>query len=251
MSRPADCPAPPRVELESFAGPLELLLDEVRRQNVAIEKIAMAPIVSRFLEYVETAARHSLNLDIDWLHMAATLIHWKSRSLLGSGREGPDADPIRDSLVQQLVVYRKEAAQDLARRQAGEEAWLSPFRGERRQEAQQAGDVEGIPLTVWDLIQQARELARWAGEQQRARLRWQEFAIEQDSVTVDEMIDYLKVRLAGDAELDGLGLLEQQSPARRAALFLGMLQMASDQLLQLDQAEAFGPIQVRRRPQGT
>lgn len=246
MSGRADSPSPPRVERESFAGPLDLLLDEVRRQNVAIEKIAMAPIVSRFLEYVETAAGHSLNLDIEWLHMAATLIHWKSQSLLGSGTENPEADPIRDSLVRQLLAHRKDAAEELARRRVEEEGRFSPFRGERGQEEQEAEDGEGIPLTVWDLIQQAREMARWVEEQQQARLRWQEVAVERDSVTVDEMIGYLKVRLAGDAELEGLGLLEQQSAPRRAALFLGMLQMASERQLQMDQAEAFGPIHVRR-----
>src|SRR5947199_1152740 len=90
---------------DEFAGPLDLLLDEVRGQNVAVENIAMAPIVARFLEYVGAAAGRNLNLDIEWLHMAATLIHWKSRSLLPreSGEE-LHKDPIRDDLVQQLLA---------------------------------------------------------------------------------------------------------------------------------------------------
>src|SRR5437660_11492816 len=92
---------PPPVQLPQFEGPLDLLLDEVRRQNVAIENIAMAPIVARFLEYVATAAERNLNLDIEWLYMAATLIHWKSRSLLPRDVEGdPQKDLIRDDLVQ-------------------------------------------------------------------------------------------------------------------------------------------------------
>jgi segregation and condensation protein A len=251
MSEPADSPSPPQVEAESFAGPLDMLLEEVRRQNVAIEKIAMAPIVARFLEYVETAAGHNLNLDIAWLHMAATLIHWKAQSLLGLGAENSETDPIRDSLVSQLQVHRRQIAEELARRRTAEDARFSPFRGERSQEEQQTDDNEGTLLTVWDLIQQARELAGWVEEQHQARLHWQEFAVEPDSVTVDEMIGYLEGRLAGAAELDGLGLLlEQHSPSRRACLFLGMLQMVSDQQLLLDQSEIFGPIQVKLRTRG-
>src|SRR5215470_13666470 len=101
MIRRGEADSPPPVDLEVFEGPLDLLLDEVRRQNVAVEKIAMSAIVSRFLEYVETAADRSLNLDIEWLHMAATLIHWKSLSLLASGPlDETGSDPIRDSLIE-------------------------------------------------------------------------------------------------------------------------------------------------------
>src|SRR3954447_26337403 len=93
----------PPVQTQEFDGPLDLLLEEVRRQNVEIESIAMAPIVSRFLDYMATAAERSLNLDIDWLHMAATLIHWKSQSLLPSepGAKA-DRDPIREGTIRQL-----------------------------------------------------------------------------------------------------------------------------------------------------
>src|SRR5262249_15344484 len=110
---------PPPVQLQEFEGPLDLLLDEVRRQNIAIESIAMAPLVARFLEYVGAAAARNLNLDIEWLHMAAILIHWKSRALLPRDvTEHLQNDPVRDDLIQQLLAYRKQAADELARRRA-------------------------------------------------------------------------------------------------------------------------------------
>ena len=68
MSPPGSATSLPSVQFRDFEGPLDLLLDEVRRQNVEIDKIAMAPMVSRFLEYMGTAAERNLNLDIDWLH---------------------------------------------------------------------------------------------------------------------------------------------------------------------------------------
>jgi segregation and condensation protein A len=253
VSLPAEPTSPPRVQLEYFEGPLDLLLDEVCRQNVAIEKIAMAPIVSRFLDYMETAADRNLNLDIEWLHMAATLIHWKSRSLLGSqAGEDSESDPIRDSLVEQLRAYRKELAGDLARRRSEERARFSrPHELAVRvgEEVEEPGEPD---LNVWDLIQQSRELAGWVEDQWRARSRSErEFAVEAEGVTVDEMIGYLTRRLAFEGELEGTRLLrEQTSGQRQACLFLGMLQMACDRQLDLDQAEAFGPIRVALFPVG-
>ncbi|MGH9640152.1 MAG: hypothetical protein ACRD3Y_08830, partial [Bryobacteraceae bacterium] len=69
MAVHAKVASPPR--LEPFDGPLDLLLDEVRRQNVAIERIAMAPLVGRFFGYFRTAAAGNLNLGIEWLHTAS------------------------------------------------------------------------------------------------------------------------------------------------------------------------------------
>src|SRR3954463_1609127 len=153
---------PPVIRLPEFAGPLELLLDEVRRQNVAIESIAMAPIVARFLEYVGAAAERNLNLDIEWLHMAATLIHWKSLSLLPQDPSvEPHRDAIRDDLVQQLVAHRKQAADELARRRTVEGTRLS--RAADKSELLTSGPAMDKPdepgfVSVWDLIQQARDL---------------------------------------------------------------------------------------------
>ena len=80
--------SPPR---ESFDGPLDLLLDEVRRQNVAVEEVALAPLVARYLAYLGSATASQLPLQIDWIHIAATLIHWKSRSLLSPKAATPAA----------------------------------------------------------------------------------------------------------------------------------------------------------------
>lgn len=116
----------PSAPTETFEGPLDLLLDEVRRQNIAIEQVALAPLVARYLAYMRAAASHNVNLDIEWVHMAATLIQWKSRSLLPSDPIGtPAADPIRDELVQLLSSYRKQAAEELARRQSVEHTHFS------------------------------------------------------------------------------------------------------------------------------
>ncbi len=245
MVPPTSASLPPPVQLPEFEGPLDLLLDEVRRQNVAIENIAMAPIVGRFLEYVSSAAERNLNLDIEWLHMAATLIHWKSRSLLPRDvTEDPQTDPVRDDLIRHLLAYRKEAADELARRRAVEETRLKRTIGQvgSAEESDEPGFV-----SVWDLIQQARDLARWAEQHRESRRRWREsFGVEEDETTISEMMDYLRDQLAaGNGKLDGVVLLQSQASAsRRSCLFLGMLEMVRDQRIEVQQNEIFGPIWI-------
>ena len=251
MNRPASVASLPPVELAAYAGPLDLLLHEVRRQNVAIEKIAMAPIVARFLAYTAAAAERNLNLDIEWLHMAATLIHWKSRSLLPRDvTEDPQRDSIRDDLIQQLLAHRKQAADELARRRALEETRFTrsaaPNGLGSAEPAAGESDKAGL-ISVWDLIQQARTLARWVDQHRQDRRRWREsFGVEQDDTTVSEMMDYLRDQLAAeDGRLDGVGLLESQATAsRRSCLFLGMLEMARDQQVEIQQDEMFGRIWI-------
>ena len=254
MALPDSAPSlPPSVEIPEFEGPLDLLLDEVRRQNVAIENIAMAPIVARFLEYVGSAAERSLNLDIEWLHMAATLIQWKSRSLLSRAvSEDAQKDDIRDELIRQLLAHRKRAADELDRRRALEESRFT-----RRSDSDETGSPEpaaeesdgGAFVSVWDLIQQARDLARWVEQHRDQRRSWREsFGVEQDETTVREMIVYLRQQLAqAQGTLDGLALLDRQATAsRRSSLFLGMLEMARDQEIDIRQQEIFGEIWILR-----
>ena len=240
--------SPPPVYAGHFEGPLDLLLDEVRRQNVAIEKISMAPIAARFLDYMRTAAERNLNLDIEWVHMAATLIQWKSRSLLPVDRTvPPNADPIREELVGQLLAHRKQAAEELARRRAVEQAQFSRMDGGFREEASPDEPEDSPFVSVWDLMRQARDLSRWVQEHRKSHRQWKEtLGVEKDDVTVSDMIDYLWTRLGpADVTLDGASLVhEQPTASRKASLFLGMLELVRRQEIKLEQWVHFGSIAI-------
>ncbi len=243
---------PHSIDWMEFEGPLDLLLDEVRRQNVAIERIQMAPLVARFLGYIQTARQRDLNLAIEWLHTASVLIQWKSRSLLPHEPTAePVQDTIRDELIAQLRRHRKEAAEALARRFSRAAAQLP--RGSREDFTGETGseELEEPPfLSVWDLLQQARELSRWATEYRLDQRRWQEtFAVEQETVTVAAMSQLLRASLAATESgvLDAAILLEEQpTPARRACLFLGMLEMTRAQEVEVSQERAWGEIWVKQ-----
>jgi segregation and condensation protein A len=231
--------------MQEFEKPIDLLLDEVCRQKVAVENIAMAPMVARYLEYVRSASDRNLNLDIEWLHMAATLIQWKSRALLKQSAGKDAADPVRDELIQQLTAHRKEAAERLADRRETEAQRFTKALDELRQ----TEPVADAPpdLSAWDLIQQARDLARWVDQTRDDRRYWEGLSVERDDVTVEDMMAYLRAQFPRAGTLSAVSLIEQQpTPARRSCLFLGMLEMVRSQELKIDQKEPFGSVFLAR-----
>lgn len=244
---------PPAVDWMEFEGPLDFLLEEVRRHNVDVERIQMAPLVARFLGYVRTARQRDLNLAIEWLHTASVLIQWKSRSLLPHEPTAePVQDAIRDELIAALRRHRKEAAEELARRWNRAAEQLP--RGSREQFTEERGpeEPEDLPfLSVWDLLQQARELSCWAAKYRLNQRQWQEtLAVEQDPATVAEMSQLLRDAL-GHAEsgvLDAALLLREQPTAGcRACLFLGMLEMTRAGELAVSQERSWGEIWTKGR----
>ncbi|HXG52269.1 MAG TPA: segregation/condensation protein A [candidate division Zixibacteria bacterium] len=111
-----------RVQLEIFEGPLDLLLHLIKKNEVSITDIPIATITEQYLAALELM--QSLNLDVagEFLVMAATLVHIKSRMLLPAGEEEPDeeeGDDPREELVRRLLEYQrfKEAADQLERRE--------------------------------------------------------------------------------------------------------------------------------------
>ena len=234
-------PALPSVEQEAFSGPIDLLVDEVRRQNVELEEIRMAPLVARFLAYVHGAAERNLNLDIEWLHMAATLILWKSRSLLPQDprQAEPGRDPVREELIELIRRNRKEAAQQLGEQKRRADAQLS--RSPDPLFAPDGEEAEPPFLSVWDLLQQARALARWVSEYRATRAHWRTtFDVRPESVTVAQMSALFRDHLerADSLPFDALPLLVgQPTRAHIACLFLGLLEMARANEITLDQPQ--------------
>ena len=146
--------------------------------------------------------------------------------------------------MQQLLDHRKQAAEELGRRRAVAQTRVSrPAVGAFGEEADES--QEPRVHSVWEMIQEARELAVWVQQHRDKRTQSQDLWVEPDEVTVGAMMEYLRteLRAARSDRTDGAKLLmEQPTPSRRACLFLGILEMARDQELQLEQNEAFGPL---------
>lgn len=245
--------SPPSVTVGEFEGPLDLLLNEVTRQRVAIKDISLAPLAARLLGYMRTAAKSNFQLNMEWLHMAATLIHWKSRALLPVEPSAkPAHDSVRDELIGQLLAHQKLLAGELGHRHREESNRFSrPGNIAGSGEAQAETNLQPPIESVWDLMQQAKEIACWVSSHRDAQRLWQDtWAVEAEAASVGEMSEWLRMEMASSAgrPLNAEELLNlHPASAQRNCLFLAMLELAGRHEIELEQRESFGPISLKTK----
>ena len=234
------------VRIQQFEGPLDLLLHLIKKNEVNVHDIPIALITQQYLDAI--GLMQELNLDIagDYLVMAATLIHIKSKTLLprpetAASVEGEDDDP-RDALVRRLLEHQKfEAAAELLheREQVRSAQWQLP--DERI--AGLAGDGYEPELEV-DLFSL---LSAFQAVVQRARHR-PKVLLPAEQLSVEARIEQLLARLS---ETDACGFEELFADAHdRAGLivtFLALLEMIRLKLIRVFQSGSFGPIRVYKR----
>jgi segregation and condensation protein A len=235
------------VHLDNFEGPLDLLIHLIRKNEVNIYDIPIALITKQYLETIQLM--QELNLDVagEFLVMAATLIHIKSKMLLprpdtAAGVDGDVEDP-RDALVRRLLEHQKfKAAAELLheREQLRAAQWLRPD----ERVAQIAGDEYEPELEV-DLYSL---LTAFQAVIQRAKQR-PKVLLPPEQVPVEVRIEQLLARLS---EHEAYGFDELFSDVNdRAGLivtFLALLEMIRLKLVRVFQSGSFGPIRVYKRP---
>ena len=125
--------SPLNFHLEQYDGPLDLLLDLIRKQQIEIKDIPIATITSQYLEYMEKAREMDIDLGAEFVYMAATLIHIKSRMLLPRDpaleQDGETSEDPRQELVDRLLEHErfKNAAEMLQQKRMIEEnVWSNP-----------------------------------------------------------------------------------------------------------------------------
>jgi segregation and condensation protein A len=231
-----------------YDGPLDLLLDLIRRQQIDIKDIPIATITAQYLEYMEKALEMDIDLGSEFVYMAATLIHIKSRMLLPRDpvleAEGEAGEDPRQELVDRLLEHErfKNAAQMLQQKRLIEEnVWSNPHLKAFVSET----DEPGLAVTLFDLVKAFGEVI------ERAKTR-PIYEVETADVTVADMLQWLRDRLeesGPDRPVFILRILEQQ-PSRRAmiALFLAVLEAVRMQAAILVQKDLFGEIALRRHP---
>ncbi len=237
---------PLNFHLEQYEGPLDLLLDLIRKQEIDIYDIPIARITAQYFEYIERAAEMDVELSSEFVYMAATLIHIKSRMLLPRDPElekiAPEDDP-RKELVERLLEHErfKTAAEMLQQKRVVEEAvWSNP----QIQQFISEDDSPGLAVTLFDLVKTFQQVL------ERAKNR-PVFEIGKEDVSVPDMIQYLGSLLQQKRKgpLSATELFERQR-SRRAmiCLFLAILELVKRQAVALTQADAFGDIGLEAGP---
>jgi segregation and condensation protein A len=239
-------PSPLDIRLEQYEGPLDLLLDLIRKQQIDIKDIPIATITSQYLEYMEKARETDIDLGAEFVYMAATLIHIKSKMLLPRDPalepDKDNQDDPRQELVERLLEHErfKNAAEMLQQKRMIEEnVWSNPQIGAFASE----DDDPGLVTTLFDLVKAFGELL------ERAKTR-PTYEVESADVTVADMIHYLRERFLEAGEDQPVFILRifEQQRSRRAmiALFLAVLEMVRMQAVVLTQKDLFGEIALQR-----
>jgi segregation and condensation protein A len=226
-----------------YDGPLDLLLDLIRKQDIDIYDIPIAKITAQYLAYVEHIKQLEVDVAADFIYMASVLIHIKSKLLLPRDPTLPadqQEDP-RTELVSRLLEHEKfkTAAQMLLQKQQIEEAVLT--NPALREFKHDEGAKPELAADVIDLVRVFREIL------ERAKTR-PVLNVDQESVTVAQMLDYLRRRLALEDRPVRLKQVLRTLQTRNALVcaFLAVLELVRLQAVQLRQDKVFGDVLMRK-----
>jgi len=245
---PLDLYIPPdalAVMLDAFEGPLDLLLYMIRRANIDILDIPMAPLTRQYLDYVEAMRATNLELAADYLVMAAMLIEIKSRMLLPRPKlgEGDEADDPRAELVRRLMEYEqmKLAGQNLnALPQAEREFfWVETL-------VEKSLLVRLPEVSVDDLKNAWMAVVRQANLKQHHKIGREELSVREHMGIILRALQakggFIQFETLFDPAMGVPGLVVH---------FIAMLELGREKLIEITQTEAFQPIYVRVHQGGT
>jgi len=226
-----------------YDGPLDLLLDLIRKQDIDIYDIPIAKITAQFLAYVEHLRASDMDVAGEFIYTAALLIHIKSKMLLPRAPIGPEelAEDPRRELVERLLEHErfKNAAQMLHERQMLEAAsWTNPgvreFREDANAEPEIAADTTDLVRVFRDILDRARNRPI--------------IDVQEDTVTVGQMIQFLTRRLTMEEKPVALRRLLSHTRSEKAliAMFLALLELVRLQAILLRQDRHFSEIFIKK-----
>jgi segregation and condensation protein A len=233
--------SPYRINLPSYQGPLDLLLDLIRKQEMDIHNIPIAKITEQYLDYLHQLEKLDIDVSADFIYMAATLIHIKSKMLLPVDPllAAEEQDP-RDELVHRLLEHEKfkNAAQLLYQKQQVESnVWSHPDK------SLYGGDeVQGeLVVSLVDLVKTFQQVLE-------RRKEVPQFGLRHDTVSIAQMMDRLRQRLV--VTDDPVSLIEffETCETRNAMIvaLLAVLEMVRMQAVLLVQSDLFEDIRLRK-----
>lgn len=233
-----------KVKLEIFEGPLDLLLFLIKKNELDICNIAIAEITKQYLEYLELMRSLDLNIAGEYLVMAATLMHIKSKMLLPpdevESEEEAEEDP-KTELIRRLIEYQKfkEAAGHLEKRELKQKDIFTRMPNDIKKLVDSEGDVY-FEASVFDLIFTFSKVLR--------RIPKEEFQeVIKDEFTVSEKIHELLHILMEQEKIYITKIFNKaKNKYEIIATFLAILELMRLKEILVVQKEFFGEIEMRR-----
>jgi len=231
-----------RIQLDTYSGPMELLLYLIRRDEVDIYDIPIARILEQYLRYVRLLEVLDPEVVGDFLVMAATLMEIKSRMLLPKPppeeNDGEDLLDPRADLVRQLLAYRafREAAGELGRRA---ETHANRFGRPPVELPEQDGAVDLDNVQVWDLLAAFNKLMASVGVQRAFHeVKYDDTPITLHAVDIQDRLVRDGPSMVFEAVFEG------RTRSQMIGLFLALLELIRQRRVRIEQADSCGPILV-------
>ena len=226
-----------------YDGPLDLLLDLIRKQDIDIYDIPIAKITAQFLAYVNKLKATDMDVAGEFIYTASLLIHIKSKMLLPRAPAGPDdASKIRAanwwsgcwSTSASKTPRRCCSRNRCSKPPPGPIPGLREFKDDAAAEPEIAADTVDLVRIFRDILERARKRPI--------------FNVEEDSVTVGQMIQFLTRRLTMEDKPLALRRLlsHTKSPRALVAMFLALLELVRLQAILLRQDRAFSEIFIKK-----
>jgi len=236
--------SPYKISIPMYEGPLDLLLDLIKKQEMNIHDIQISKITSQYLDYLHQLEVQNIDVSAEFIYMAATLIYIKSKMLLPpdplASPEEQAGDP-REELVQRLIEHEKfkNAAQLLYQKQQIEEnVWSRPDKTLYNDE----GTEGELVVSLVDLVRVFQQVLERKKEVVRIELT-------HDVFTVAQMIAQLRSQILG-SDTNTVSLIQffEACPSRHAMIvaFLAVLEMVKLQAVGLVQEKQFADIFVKK-----
>jgi len=230
-----------RIELDSFEGPLDLLLYLIRRDEIDIYDIPVAHVADQYCTYIRMAQELDLDVASEYLVMAATLTRMKSRALLPRHEGGDDEPDPGAELRRQLILYRtfREIAEELQR---SEETWTDIYTspGERERWSEDTAPAEPGQASLMDLLKALSSLSEEDTEIPSQRIR-------RTLLTISECIEHLGRRIPpGDTVSFWTIVGPDPTPTRIVSFFITVLELVRRGWIGFQQAYPFSEIRLRR-----
>ena len=228
-----------RVELEVFRGPLDLLLYLVRKHEVEITDLPIAPITDQFLEYLTVLEQLDINVVGDFVEMASTLMELKSRLVLPRSEEVEDelADP-RNELVRRLLEYKKfkDAASMLEERAARWQEGSARVADDLPPRSIDPAEQEIHEVELWDLVSAF-------GRVIRESLATQPTSVVYDDTPIHVHMDRISERLRTSGRTTFRELFERgMHKSALIGVFLAVLELVRHHRVTAEQSDLFGDI---------
>ncbi len=239
----AEPPMSYQIKLEIFEGPMDLLLHLIKKHELDIYSIPIALITQQYLEYIELMKSLDMEIAGEFLVMASTLTHIKSKMLLPPP-ENPEGDEDgvdpRAELIRRLLEYKsfKEAAVSLEKK---EEAWSQVYTRQAETAPELRGDDEPLlfDFHLFDLLAALKEVM--------ARVPDAGFEITTEAVSITEKISHILARLETADSLLFADLFEgSASKAQVIGTFLALLELIKTRVVKAVQIEQFGAIRIMK-----